>query len=292
MKIKDLREDFISSLSELYEVEEVHSFFYMLLDSYLGMRRVDIALALDNVVDEKTMSCFAIAKKRLQNQDPIQYILGDTEFYGLVFRVNKNVLIPRPETEELVDWIVKEQNNINGTRKLKILDIGTGSGCIAISLAKNIPNSDVYAIDVSEEALEIAKSNAVDNNVKVNFINADVLQLDGLGNNFDVIVSNPPYVRELEKKEIQPNVLENEPHLALFVSDQNPLIFYKKIAELAKNSLISGGLLYFEINQYLGTETQVMLKKEGYEFVDLRKDLYGNERMIQAGLIRKNKNDL
>ncbi|AXT54779.1 peptide chain release factor N(5)-glutamine methyltransferase [Aquimarina sp. AD1] len=288
MKIKDLRKDFIDSLAGLYNREEVESFFYMLSEKYLDMRRVDIALALGNEVNDDKISCFATAKERLFNQDPIQYIIGDTEFYGLLFKVNKNVLIPRPETEELVDWIIKNQEGEKRNRKLKIIDIGTGSGCIAISLAKNIPNSEVYAIDVSEKALEIARLNAADNDVEVNFIKANALELDSLDGDYDVIVSNPPYVRELEKKEIQPNVLDNEPHLALFVSDENPLIFYKKITELAKSSLALGGLLYFEINQYLGKETKVMIQEQGYQAVNLRKDLYGNDRMIQAGLIKKN----
>ncbi|WP_299188927.1 peptide chain release factor N(5)-glutamine methyltransferase [uncultured Aquimarina sp.] len=288
MKIKDLRKDFIDSLSGYYNREEVVSFFYMLSEKYLDMRRVDIALALDNEVNDDKLSCFAIAKERLLNQDPIQYIIGDTEFYGLLFKVNKNVLIPRPETEELVDWIIKNQKSEKRNRKLKIIDIGTGSGCIAISLAINIPNSEVYAIDVSEDALEVARLNAINNNVKVNFIKANALEIDSLEGDYDVIVSNPPYVRELEKKEIQPNVLDNEPHLALFVSDENPLIFYKKITELAKSSLVVGGLLYFEINQYLGEETKIMIQEQGFQVVNLRKDLYGNDRMIQAGLIKNN----
>lgn len=288
MKIKDLRKDFIDSLSGYYNREEVVSFFYMLSEKYLDMRRVDIALALDNEVNDDKLSCFATAKERLLNQDPIQYIIGDTEFYGLLFKVNKNVLIPRPETEELVDWIIKNQEGEKRNRKLKIIDIGTGSGCIAISLAKNIPNSKVYAIDVSEDALEVARLNAINNNVKVNFIKANALEIDSLEGDYDVIVSNPPYVRELEKKEIQSNVLDNEPHLALFVSDENPLIFYKKITELAKSSLVVGGLLYFEINQYLGEETKIMIQEQGFQVVNLRKDLYGNDRMIQAGLIKNN----
>ncbi|WP_405206992.1 peptide chain release factor N(5)-glutamine methyltransferase [Aquimarina sp. LLG6339-5] len=288
MKIKDLRKDFIGSLSELYNREEVESFFYILSEKYLDMRRVDIALSLDNDINDNKLSCFATAKERLLNQDPIQYIIGDTEFYGLLFKVNKNVLIPRPETEELVDWIIKNQEEKKRNRKLRIIDIGTGSGCIAISLAKNIPNSEVYAIDVSEDALEVAMLNAIDNDVKVNFIKANALELDSLEGDFDIVVSNPPYVRELEKKEIQPNVLDNEPHLALFVSDENPLIFYKKITELAKSSLTLGGLLYFEINQYLGEETKIMIQEQGYQIVNLRKDLNGNDRMIQAGLIKNN----
>ena len=285
LKIKDLRKDFIDSLSGLYESEEVLSFFYILSESFLGLKRVDVALALDTVIDKSILSKFANAKNQLKKHDPIQYIIGDTEFYGLSFKVNQNVLIPRPETEELVDWIIKDCNGKKANRKIKVLDIGTGSGCIAISLAKNLPEIDMYAIDVSKEAIETAEENAKRNNVEVRFMQVDILQLDKLESNFDIIISNPPYVRELEKKEIQPNVLENEPHLALFVSDQNPLIFYKKITALAKKNLVAEGLLYFEINQYLGNETKNMIEKQGFKSVVLRKDLYNNDRMIRASII-------
>ncbi|WP_299440496.1 peptide chain release factor N(5)-glutamine methyltransferase [uncultured Aquimarina sp.] len=285
LKIKDLRKDFIDSLSELYEPEEVLSFFYILSEKFLGLRRVDVALALETVISSQELSKFENAKNHLKKQDPIQYITGDTEFYGLSFKVNQNVLIPRPETEELVDWIIKDYQRKEGGRKIKVLDIGTGSGCIAISLAKNLPEIDMYAIDVSKEALEVAKENAKHNKVAVTFMCADILQLDALKNSFDIIISNPPYVRELEKQEIHANVLENEPHLALFVSDQDPLIFYRKITRLAKKSLLADGLLYFEINQYLGTETKEMIKKLGFNSVSLRKDLYNNDRMIKASII-------
>ncbi len=281
MKIKDLRRDFIKSLSELYEPDEVLSFFYILTEKFLEMRRVDVALSLNNAISSDQLSKFMNAENRLKNQDPIQYIVEETEFYGLPFKVNQHVLIPRPETEELVDWVIKDFNSNTSGRKPKILDIGTGSGCIAISLAKNIPEADVYAIDISEEALKIAKANAARNNIDISLIQADILHTDTLGN-FDVIVSNPPYVRELEKVEIKPNVLENEPHLALFVSDTDPLIFYKKITALSKKSLNEGGLLYFEINQYLGNETKKMIEEQRFEPVTLRKDLYTNDRMIRA----------
>ncbi|MFD2561779.1 peptide chain release factor N(5)-glutamine methyltransferase [Aquimarina rubra] len=288
MKIKDLRINFKDSLSELYESEEILSFFYILSEKILGLKRVDVAMSMDVVITNDQLLHFINAKNRLINQDPIQYIIGDTEFYGLYFKVDQNVLIPRPETEELVDWIIKDYEHKKGERKLKILDIGTGSGCIAVSLAKNLPEAAVSAIDISEEALEIAMENAQYNDVKVNFIQTNILELDFLEERFDIIVSNPPYVRELEKQEIKPNVLDNEPHLALFVSDNDPLIFYKKITELAKQSLTAQGLLYFEINQYLGKETKKMIEKQGFESVIVRKDLYDNDRMIRASLIKKN----
>ncbi|MGY3795446.1 peptide chain release factor N(5)-glutamine methyltransferase [uncultured Aquimarina sp.] len=282
MKIKDLRKDFIDSLSELYGLEEARSFFYLLSEYKLGLQRVNIALELDRILNKEDLSYFKEAKIRLLHEEPIQYIIGDTEFYGLLFKVNQHVLIPRPETEELVDWIVKDWQSINNTRKLTILDIGTGSGCIAISLATALSNADVYAIDVSEQAIEVAKFNAKYHEVDIQFMHSDILEMNSLPHKFDIIVSNPPYVRELEKEEIQANVLENEPSIALFVSDENPLIFYEKITALAKEGLTDTGALYFEINQYLGVETKNMIQEYEYEFIDLRKDINGNDRMIRA----------
>ena len=209
---------------------------------------------------------------------------------GLSFKVNENVLIPRPETEELVDWIVSEEKRIErgkdirieGQKDLKILDIGTGSGCIAIALAKNIPNAQVYAIDVSLEALKVAKMNADKNEVSVTFLEKDILHTENLLDQFDIIVSNPPYVRNLEKHEIKNNVLEHEPHLALFVEDFDALIFYRKIALLATKNLKSGGQLFFEINQYLGMEMIELLTDLSFSNIELRKDIYGNDRMTRA----------
>ena len=219
----------------------------------------------------------------LKKQKPIQYILGETEFHGLRFEVDENTLIPRQETEELVELIVGNSQKAEG-RSLRVLDIGTGSGCIAISLAANIPNAEVYAIDVSEKALATAKKNAEINKVKVNFILKNILETEDLEGQFDVIVSNPPYVRNLEKAEIKPNVLEYEPHLALFVEDNDALLFYRKIAQLAKKNLASDGKLYFEINQYLGKETIQLLEDLGFKNVMLKKDIYENNRMISCNL--------
>jgi release factor glutamine methyltransferase len=203
----------------------------------------------------------------------------------LDFEVNENVLIPRPETEELVDWILSNNRIIETSNPLKILDIGTGSGCIAISLAKNLPNAQVYAIDVSEQALATAEKNAKRNNVNVIFIQKDILATEDLGQQFDIIVSNPPYVRNLEKEEIKKNVLNNEPHLALFVQDNDALIFYTKIANLAQKNLSDNGQLYFEINQYLGKEMIALLQNLNFKNIELRKDIYGNDRMIGCKII-------
>lgn len=282
MKIKDLRVSFINSLSGIYDSEEVLSFFYMLSEKILGLKRVDVAMCLDKILTVNEKVNFDTAIKRLKKQEPVQYIIGETYFFGIPFTVNEHVLIPRPETEELVDWILKDQKK--GKPSITILDIGTGSGCIAISLAKKIPEAKVYAMDISEKAIQVAKENARKNQVEVTFIKANVLEIKDLFQDFDIIVSNPPYVRELEKKEMKSNVLDNEPEQALFVSDDEPLLFYEKITDLTKRKLKENGSLYFEINQYLSVETKSMIKSKGFKSVEVRKDIYDNERMIRARL--------
>lgn len=280
MKIKEYKINFIKSLLPFYDEMEAESFFYILLENKRQLRRIDLALDADIEFSEDEISIWTIILEKLKIQIPIQYILGTTHFYGLEFMVDENVLIPRPETEELVDWIVKLNSKISKKKNLRILDIGTGSGCIAISLAKNIPNSEVFAIDVSEMALAVAEKNALLNTVCVTFLHKNILETTSLDQKFDIIVSNPPYVRNLEKAEIKPNVLDNEPHLALFVADDDALIFYKKIAELAAANLNPNGQLFFEINQYLGKETLDLLESLGLKNRELRKDIYGNDRMI------------
>lgn len=280
MKIKEYKVNFVQSLLPFYDEMEAESFFYLILENKSLLRRIDLALAVDKEFSEDEILLWNAILEKLKTYIPIQYILGTTHFYGSDFIVDENVLIPRPETEELVDWIVKLNGKLSQKKNLKILDIGTGSGCIAISLAKNIPNSAVFAVDVSEKALAVAKKNAVLNKVFVTFLHQNILETNQFDQKFDIIVSNPPYVRNLEKVEIKPNVLDNEPHLALFVSDNDPLIFYKKIGELASANLNSNGQLFFEINQYLGKETQDLLDSLGLKNSELRKDIYGNDRMI------------
>ncbi|WP_234387169.1 peptide chain release factor N(5)-glutamine methyltransferase [Aquimarina sp. Aq78] len=282
MKIKDLRANFTNSLSRIYDSEEILSFFYILSEEILGFKRVDVAMHLDKILTIEEKANFDKARRRLEKQEPIQYIIGKTYFYGIPFMVNENVLIPRPETEELVDWIIEDQKK--DKQSITILDIGTGSGCIAISLAKKIPEAKVYAMDISEQAIQVARDNAKKNQADITFIKADILEVKELFQDFDIIVSNPPYVRELEKKEMRSNVLDNEPQRALFVSDNEPLLFYKKITDLAKEKLKENGGLYFEINQYLGVETKNMIESKGFKSVEVRKDLYDNERMIRACL--------
>ena len=286
MTIKHYRDQFIQELTPLYDAGEAESFFYLILEAKHQLKRVDLALQPDLFFSEAELETLSSILEQLKKEIPVQYILGTTHFYGLEFEVNSNVLIPRPETEELVDWIIQSSKfnpEVSGQNsKFKILDIGTGSGCIAISLAKNLHNAEVFALDVSDKALATAQENAELNQVTIQFIHQSILEIEDLGQQFDLIVSNPPYVRHLEKQEIKKNVLDNEPHLALFVNDNDALIFYQKIAQLAKKNLCPNGQLYFEINQYLGQETLDLLQEMGFKDTVLRKDIYGNDRMIQC----------
>ena len=281
IKIRDYRSHFLTILSSIYDEMEAENFFYLILENKKKLKRIDLALNSDLIFLNDEIQNWNLILEQLKKEIPIQYILGTTSFCGLEFLVNENVLIPRPETEELVDWILKETAQLQYN---KILDIGTGSGCIAISLAKNLTNTQVFALDISGKAIETAKKNAEINVVDVFFINCNILETDDLNQKFDLIVSNPPYVRNLEKAEIQKNVLNNEPHLALFVEDNDALIFYRKIAELAIKNLNLNGKLFFEINQYLAIETINLLKDSGFNNIELRKDIYGNDRMIMASL--------
>ncbi|WP_158841853.1 peptide chain release factor N(5)-glutamine methyltransferase [Polaribacter sp. L3A8] len=287
MTLQNFRIFFNSELSAIYPKTEIDAFFFLLIEAKLNLQRIDTVMKPDFLITNEALSELKEIVKRLKTEEPIQYILGETEFYGLPFKVNENTLIPRPETEELVEWVINETPKLrikNQDKKLKILDIGTGTGCIPISLAKNLKNVTISAIDVSSEALKVAQQNTLLNNVLISFLEIDILEAAKLPEQYDIIVSNPPYVRELEKVEINNNVLQNEPHLALFVDDNNPLIFYKKIATLAKQHLTKNGLLFFEINQYLGKETVEMLQKQGFKNIELKKDFIGNDRMIKANV--------
>ena len=279
------RNHFINLLEDLYPIEELKSFFYLLAEKYLNLSRINIALQLNNELTPEEQSSFYQAVDRLRNHEPIQYILGETEFFGMPIIVNKQVLIPRPETEELVSWIIDDVDK----KETTILDIGTGSGCIAISLAKKLNNAVVSAIDISNKAIEVAKKNALINNVNVEFSRVDVLNFedklvlqDKWKSKFDIIVSNPPYVRMQEKKLMQLNVIDHEPDIALFVEDDNPLLFYRRISELSRQYLKHNGTLYLEINEYLGVEMEKMLNEAGFKHVDLKKDMFGKNRMIKC----------
>ncbi len=284
MFLKEIKNNFHEQLDALFGKDEVGSFYFILTEYLHGMKRIDLALSPNFQISEEEVQKWEAIISELKTEKPIQYIIGETWFYDSKFYVNEHTLIPRPETEELVDWIVSKFPKTQNPKAITVLDIGTGTGCIPISIKKNIPQAEVFAIDVSEEALKVAKRNAIENKVEVHFILQNILDAEKLESKFDVIVSNPPYVRNLEKEEIKKNVLEYEPHLALFVEDNDALLFYRKIAQLAKESLTENGKLFFEINQYLGKETFELLEQLGFQNIELRKDIYSNDRMIKCSL--------
>lgn len=280
MKLSQLKINCTTQLQGMYDKEEIHSFFYLLCDSFLNYRRFDVSMNHDRLLSKPTMARFDSALARLQAREPIQYILGCTEFYGLPFQVNKHTLIPRPETEELVDWILSHFQNQDAV--LDILDIGTGSGCIAVALAKNLPRASISALDISHKAIALAKENAINNQVSVSFSDQDILDTKSLEKKYDVIVSNPPYVRQQEKKAMHTNVLAYEPSNALFVSNEDPLLFYRKIAQLAIVSLKANGWLYFEINEYLSLEMESLLDEIGFMNIEIKNDFRAVPRMIKC----------
>ncbi|NLC49091.1 MAG: peptide chain release factor N(5)-glutamine methyltransferase [Bacteroidales bacterium] len=265
-------------LSEGFTVGEIRAFTTLILKEVCNLSFSDIvACKFTELSDNEKQNIISIVK-RLQKGEPIQYILGVTEFYGLDLKVTSSVLIPRPETEELVEWILLETKQLNP----HILDIGTGSGCIAITLSKKMKYATVDAWDVSAEALEVAKENAKANNVSIKFSKVDVLAKQDLDKRFDIIVSNPPYIIESEKKVMSKNVLDFEPHQALFVSNNDALIFYDRIADIAVKLLNKNGMLYFEINQAYGQQIVQLLQQKNFINIELKKDISGNYRMIRA----------
>jgi release factor glutamine methyltransferase len=272
-KVSNIIPYFIKQLSGIADEREIISWAYISIEHCLDYNRSDCIIHAEKQITTSLSDRFKQIIAALKTNKPVQYILGETEFYGLKFIVNEHTLIPRPETEELVDWILKEEFS-------SALDIGTGSGCIPIVLAKNT-NAIISAIDVSEDALVVAKENAKINGVEINFFRQDILKTTTLLK-VDVIVSNPPYVLESEKELMLDNVLEYEPNLALFVADNNPLLFYKKIGELAEKSLNCGGKLYFEINEKYGNEILEMLRKIGFVDIALKKDINDKDRMLKA----------
>lgn len=264
-------------LTERYPKEEAENLVLWMLEYHLGMKRKDILL--DKVVDNLPQD-FKEDMEKLMRNIPIQYVLGKAPFYGREFIVNPNVLIPRNETEELVHWIIKIFSNPK--KSLHILDIGTGSGCIPVTLALELSGAEVVALDVSQNALDIAAENAKDLQAEIVFYQTDILKEPIPRVAWDIIVSNPPYVRESEKDEMRSNVLDHEPHLALFVPDRDPLLFYRMIAEKAMDALREEGMLFFEINEAFGEEVRELLQNLGYVEVEVRKDLLGKDRMVKA----------
>ena len=290
---KTLFNQLVSEITSVYEENEAKSIVYLLLEYYLNISKTYILL--DNIVSQPFD--FQEIIIRLKVQEPVQYIIGETEFYGRKFKVTPDTLIPRPETEELVQLVLAPPAPREGTFDVKsyskvppleaegavILDIGTGTGCIAISLACELPNSQVYAYDISEEALKIAQENAEKNGVNVIFEQIDILNISPYYSlPFSIIVRNPPYVMNAEKLEMEQNVLAYEPHLALFVEDSNPLIFYKAIAEFAAKNLVDKGLCVVEINQAFGLETAELFWNQGFQSVEVVKDMFGKDRIVKA----------
>jgi release factor glutamine methyltransferase len=283
-RIADVIRFFKEELDGIYQEDELNTFIAYCFEEFVNIKKADLTLKQNETISESELLKFNFAVKELKLHKPLQYILGKADFYGLKFIVNENVLIPRPETEELVDLIIKDLNKNRGSEEVSILDVGTGSGCIAISLKKNIENAKVFALDVSEDALSIAKKNAEINKVSIDFTKGNILEsIDFMHNSrYDLIVSNPPYVCESERAGMEKNVLEYEPHLALFVKDTNPLLFYTVICDFAKEQLNRNGKIYFEINPIFAEEASELLKKKGFKKVTIHMDLSNKKRMLSG----------
>lgn len=265
-------------LSSDYEEGEATSLAKWILAEVFGFSALELYTGKDTNFPQECREQLDNILTRLAQFEPIQYIIGETHFCGLAFKVTPAVLIPRPETAELVEWIVDDYAHSH----VRVLDIGTGSGCISVSLASRLENAQIAAWDVSPQALSVARYNAQANQVAVDFCEVDVLQDKLPEIEVDVLVSNPPYITERERGEMERNVLDYEPELALFVPDDDPLLFYRRIACAGNDILVSGGALYFEINQAYGNEMIALLEELGYRHIELRKDLSGNSRMIKA----------
>jgi release factor glutamine methyltransferase len=283
-KISEIARFIKVELKDFYDIKEINAFIYILFEKYCGISKVKFLSEPSQTISESELLKIYFALKDLKNYKPIQYITESTEFFGLNFFIDSSVLIPRQETEELVNWIITDNNNIK--TKLNILDIGTGSGCIAITLSKCISDSTLTAIDISEKAIQTAKRNAELNNVNILFIEADILSfrysfsLKEIPEKFEIIVSNPPYVTMSDKKKMKANVIEYEPNIALFAKDEDPLVFYSAILDFASEKLTDNGKLYFEINESLGKETLNLIEEKGFSKYILKKDINNKDRMI------------
>ena len=283
MTLRDLQSTFRSELKSLYPDEEINSLFYILTEHYLKINRLQASIDRDMTLDKTQFGQLLNAFNRIKNGEPVQYIIGEVEFNGLNLIVNESVLVPRPETEELVHWVIDHYKESSFKPKY-VVDIGTGSGCIALSMAKAFPEALVYALDKSAMALEVANKNAKRNGLEIHLQHVDILSRDfnwSETSKLDLIISNPPYVRQQEKSKMSKNVLDYEPHQALFVSDSDPLIFYKVITKFAVDNLSDNGLLYFEFNEYLGEEMERLLDDNRFE-TEIKSDLFGKERMLRA----------
>lgn len=268
-------------VSKYYDEMEAGSISYLLLEKFFNLDKTDVIVKKPLTTENISQPYFAEIFKRVKAMEPVQHITGVAHFYGRSFVVNTSVLIPRPETEELVDLIIRE----NPKKNLKVLDIGTGSGCIAINLAKELSNPQVFGLDISADAIAVAEENATKNSAAVTFIQKDILKDSPSEADFDIIVSNPPYVRKKESKLMKKNVLNFEPHIALFVPDKDPLLFYKRIITLAKDLMKDRAKLYFEINEAYGEELQEYMLSHGFVDVAIFQDFQGKERMVRGEFV-------
>ncbi len=272
---------FKKELASFYDKNEVDSMLYIFFEHYFGVTRTDFLLYQDRKLSESDLLLVIYGVKDLKKHKPLAYIIGEWEFFGLSFFVNEHVLIPRPETEELVQLII---NDYDENPPKNILDIGSGSGCIALSLKHHLKNTTVTAWDVSDEAIEVIHKNTKSLNLKINVNKVDVLSVTKNDAKFDIIVSNPPYITHNEKTQMHINVLDFEPHLALFVPNESPLLFYDKIADIAVKHLTENGTLYVEINEQFGDEVASLFNKKGFKKVEIIKDINNKNRMVKAVL--------
>ena len=282
-KVRDIERYFITELRDIYAEGEIRMFVRMLFEAFLGWSQTELLLRREETVNQSNLLRFHWAVEDLKRHRPIQHIIGWTELCGCRIEVTKDTLIPRPETEEIVNWTINHLSGFkNQDSKIRILDLCTGSGCIAIALAKHLPQAQVTAVDISEKALDVARRNASANNVDVNFLQADILSPFTIHNSqFTLIISNPPYVMDKERAVMQPNVLDWEPAQALFVPDSNPLLFYRAIADIAANHLAPDGILVLEINEQLGYETAALFASHGFA-TTLHSDFRSKTRMLTA----------
>lgn len=280
----DLKKQFREDLKAIYTLNEIDAVFNLVMNYYCGTSNLDLLLGKKEILTEHEALKLHQGLARLKKHEPVQYIIGETIFYGCRIKVNNKVLIPRPETEELVDWVTGEINNHpkRNEKKITILDIGTGSGCIAVALKKNIPGASLWAMDVARDALEVAEENANLNGVEINFFYDDIFTPSHETRQFDIIVSNPPYIHPGEKHGMRKNILEYEPHLALFTSVNDALEYYVAIIKFAKMHLIIPGKVYFEINENASYDILGILSEFGFSRQVLKKDLSGKNRMISA----------
>lgn len=278
-KIASVNTYFHQKLDHLYNANEVDSFFWLLLDFELNIRKLDFMKDSELRMSESQLLTFISYSRRLVKFEPVQYIIGSTDFMGLDLLVNESVLIPRPETEELVNWVVK---SVDSSAPLEIIDIGTGSGCIAIAMKSAMPKTFVTGVDVKREALEVAKENGAHTGIMVDWKMRDALNMPGEVDKYDVVVSNPPYVLESEKSQMSSNVLNFEPHSALFVEDDDPLMFYEAISHWAIKSIRKGGYLFFEINEKYAGKTVDLLNEYGFSEIEVKNDIFDKARMIRA----------